>query len=319
MLTPYDKGKRGAYFLMELAVTMSALFIMISGITHFALMVLETVNYIADTGAARERANQVFSILKLPADFCGYGLQKSVSLYKETFGDVNNFEPFSWDGPISVVDSALPSILRKNGTCRIAYGIPSSSAYIGMEASVSDDVFDLLTSGNPSLLEKASYDDPLTPKNWILVGSMLPNRRPMWLSKKIEDFAPYKKLTLKWVRPLSGGSGISVHKNDALVYLSAIQCEVKQTGDDYTFYVKNYRGGGNQPREKGVIDVRFELDSGGKLIKVMLLVRGNRRYSDIKTKETPVGWPEKYASDIPVPARHYRLFAFSESFELKNL
>jgi hypothetical protein len=319
MLTSNNKGKRGAFFLMELAMTMSALFIMVSGITHFSLAVLETVNYIVDASAARGRANQVFSILKLPADFCGYGLQKSVSLYKEAFGDVNAFEPFSWDGPISVVDSELPSTLKKNGKCRIAYGIPSSSAYIGMEASASDDVFDLLTSGNPSLLEKASYDGPLTPKNWILVGSMRPDRRPMWLVKGIKDFAPHKKLTLKWIRPLPSGGEIYAPKNDSLFYLSAIQCEVKQTGDDYTFYVKNYRGGGNQPRERGIIDVRFELGSGGKLLKVLLLSRGDRRYSDIKTKETPIGWPEKYASDIPESARHYRLFVFSESFELKNL
>jgi hypothetical protein len=331
----YDNFRRasGAFILLEAVVSLSILSLIVAGIMTGAIVILEIGNYVADVGAAHDKADQVFSMLKYPADFCGYGMPASAALYREAFANVSGKEPFNWDGVISISDTKMNDGggYRKNGTCRIVYAVPNGARVLE-DTVISEDKFQLRAYGDKTILEyleptilpnegskeSPKYKEPKSVKNWILFSSSLPIRRPMWVLEKT-GYSRIKKLTLKWNKAVSQDALINIHRNDALCYMDAIECEVNTSKGDTVFYIKNLRGGGRQPKEDGVIDVRFSLDADRKMLYALLLVRGDRRYEEIKTKGIPSGWPPEYAADIPENARHYRLFTFAESFELKNL
>jgi hypothetical protein len=303
----------------------------VSGILLGSLAILETGNYVADAAAARDRADQVFSMLKLPADLCGYGLPKSAPLYRKAFAQAGNKDPFNWDGVISVTDTKIiNNSFRKNSTCRIVYGI-LTGACLADSVVISDDevrisakVIGKSEAGKVMLDRldpvRSRYELPKSVKNWLLFGSALPRTCPMWLSGDMETSSAGKKLNLVWNKAAFPDAPINIHKHDNLSYMAAIEfgADTNSKGEEI-FYVNNLTGGGRQPRERGIIDARFELSGGGKILRVLLLVRGDRRYAEVKTKSVPEGWPARYAPDIPEESRHYRLFAFTESFELKNL
>ncbi|MDR0615708.1 MAG: hypothetical protein LBG29_02775 [Synergistaceae bacterium] len=315
------KRSSSAFILLEAIASLSILSMIAAGITTGAIAILEIGHYVADVGAAYDRADQVFSMLKRPADLCGYGMPGSAALYREAFANVSDKAPFSWDGAISIADTEISKgVYRKNGTCRIVYCL-ASGAHVMKDTTASADKFQLTAYGKGTILEwiEPASEKPTLLKNWVLFGSSLPLQHPMWISDKIEGYTSIKKLTLNWNKPASADGSINFHRNDGLYYICAIECQVSAFGGDAIFYVKDFRGGGRQPKENGIIDARFRMDEGRKMLYVALLVRGDRRYEGIKTAGTPSGWPEEYAPDIPESARRYRLFAFAESYELKNL
>jgi hypothetical protein len=324
-LNPNDfRRASGAFILLEAVASLSILSLIVAGITTGAIAILEIGNYVADVGSAYDRADHVFSMLKYPADLCGYGMPESVTLYREVFSNVGSTVPFNWDGVISIADTRMHGGgYRKNGTCRIVYGIPTG-AYVLEGGVISEDTFQLTAYGSYTFLDLLKpAKEPKSVKNWILLGASMPIRRPMWVLDKMEGMTSLRKMTLMWNKAASADTEIIIRRNDNLCYMGAIECEVNTVKEetameDTVFYIYDLRGGGRQPREDGVIDIRFSLDADRKMLYVMLLVRGDRRYEEIKTKEIP-DWPQEYAADIPEAARHYRLFAFAESFELKNL
>jgi hypothetical protein len=307
---------------VEVVISVMVISLTAAGIMLGALAFLETGRYAEDVGAARERAEHVFSMIRLPLDHCGYGMPGDPYEYREAFSEIK-LEPFLWDGAISVANAILSKAggggRRLNAACRIAFGLPSG-VRVKKELPTSRDRIEVIAGEKPSLLEIVNTgDNPDSVKNWALLGAILPRRRPLWLDNSSKSAPGETILSFKQ----GGGSalqdGIFIPENDEIFYLGAICCYVDFFNDDYTFFITDFRGGGAQPKVKGVADARFELDDSKKLLKVTLLVRGNRRYDHVKTMGTPAGWPEKYASDIPASLRRYRLFAYTESFELKNI
>jgi hypothetical protein len=116
----------------------------------------------------------------------------------------------------------------------------------------------------------------------------------------------------------SGGEKISIPENDQIFNLRALECEVRTRGDDLALLTNDHSGSGWQPRVEGVIDIRFELEEYGRILRVLTLTRGKHRYPYVVTRNIP-GWPEEYSADIPASARHYMLMANEASFALKNL
>jgi hypothetical protein len=313
---------RRAFLLVEVIVSVMVISLTAAGIMLGALAFLETGRYAEDVGAARERAEHVFSMIKLPLDHCGYGMPSDPYEYRKAFSEIK-LEPFSWGGAISINNVILSKAggggRRMDAVCRIAFGLPSG-VRVKKEISASPDRLEVIAREKPSLLEiVGAGDNPDFVKNWALLGAILPRQRPLWLDNSSKSVSDETILLFK-----PGGGPISqdrvfIPENDEIFYLGAISCYVDFFEGDYAFFIRDFRGGGGQPKVAGVADARFELDDSKKLLKVTLLVRGNRRYDRVKTAGTPVGWPEKYAPDIPAPLRRYRLFAYTESFGLKNL
>jgi hypothetical protein len=120
-----------------------------------------------------------------------------------------------------------------------------------------------------------------------------------------------------------GGNELIIPRNDALFYLRAAEMQTRafdnwQSDGDFAFFTNDCTGSGWQPRVMGVVDARFELDDDRRLLRVSLLVRGEKRYGRIVTEGTPSGWPDDWAGDIPEIARRYRLYTHSVAIDLKN-
>ncbi|MDR3320866.1 MAG: hypothetical protein LBS93_00330 [Synergistaceae bacterium] len=310
---------RRSFILVEIVISICAMSLVIAGIMSGALLIAEIGAFSEDTAAARDRAEDVFSIMRLPADMCGYGMPREKSEYRTAFrGGAGS--PFDWEGAIKTFDISVKIdgrfIMRKNGGCRISYGIPTK-IYVSREATASGGSLDLYTDDTPAFLDPVFTGNPNSPKNWIISGSMTPFPCPMWLKTSSKSGS---ETILKLMYNEFDGcpEAISIPENERLFYMGAMDWRALVTESDFVFYVNNLRGGGNQPRRDGIVDARFEVDGSNRVLKVWLLVRGDRRHSGVKTSGIPSGWPPEYAGDIPSEARHYRLLAFSESFGLKN-
>jgi hypothetical protein len=290
---------------------------LLTGLIFVIYLPLRITKYTDDINAAQTRAEMVFSILRNPLEQCGYGMPKEETTYKAGF-DASG-APFNWPGPISVSTSSTALWTREKGVCKIAYGVGTKIRTLA-SADISGDRIEVRVTGVPSMLEGAAgnnYSKNIV-KNWILSGAMMPYFRPLI------QYAPPKKLpeggavmSFKINAP-QADSETFIPENDELFYFRAMECTIMKKDDDYAFVTNDYTGSGWQPRVTGVIDIRFELDESGRLLKVMMLTRGKWRYNEIVTKGLPKDWPEKYRSTIPSDARHYRLMTNKASFALKN-
>jgi hypothetical protein len=306
---------RAAYLILEFAITSMIASIMLLGVCSLIILMLRAMDLSRDISVAQNRADMIFAILRQPLEHCGYGLPKKMADWNSAF-DLSHIKPFNWQSPISIT-TAFVGEYRENAKCRIAYAVPSKIRVLA-ESVTSDDIIEVQLNGKPHLLEAVTNHKYATSvKNWALFGAMLPNCRPLWMFKS-QDTLNGSTLSFKWLKPVSSDAGIFIPENDELFYLRAMECAVIKHNDSYSFFTFDHLGTGWQPRVEGVIDVRFELDPSGYLLKVMTLTRGNIRHSKIISPRTPDGWPEKYTNSIPDDARHYTLLARSASFELKN-
>jgi Tfp pilus assembly protein PilV len=315
----FHGGFRG-FTLVELLIASLFIPVTAAGFVSCSRALVETVSYSDDAVTAQERAEHVFSMMEILLAHCGYGLAADAHL-TDSFSNVKGYVPFAWGARIAVSNKEPNTYAaKKNGTLLVLYAVPSGIRAIHSVA-VSSDTAEIHLSGSPSMLEACGrYSLPLSPKNWALFGASRPFSRPMWCVR-FDDRQPSDiTIGLKWNKPDNFGGELTIHENDELYYLRAVSCAASHSTLDgeSMFSADHCDGSGRQPMETGVVDARFELQSSGKLLKVNLLVRGDRNYGEIKTKGTPDGWPEEYAPDISDANRHFRLFAFSELFEVMN-
>ncbi|MDR1471055.1 MAG: hypothetical protein LBS75_00890 [Synergistaceae bacterium] len=290
-----------------------------------AILMLRAMNLADDLNTAHNRAEMVFAILRQPIEQCGYGMPKNPSDFADSF-NFPAIAPFNWKGAISTAPVYINE-MRENGSCRIAYAV-SSNILVKAESETSGEKIEVIATGAPPLLKQAdSLKGATSVKNWAVFGAMLPDCRPLRLSRAPKKVLGGTSLSFDWNRPVSSDANILIPENDELFYLRAMECRVlkKQEEDSdgnnrmgYSFYTFDHMGTGWQPRVNGVIDIRFELDPGGRMIKVRTLTKGDTRHSKKVSPKIPDGWPEEYASAIPDDILHYVLVARSASFELKN-
>jgi hypothetical protein len=287
------------------------------GLIFVTYLPIKITRYTDDINAAQTRAEMVFAILRNPLEQCGYGMPKEVSAYRKSFGASG--APFNWQGPISVSTASTALWTREKGICKIAYGVGTKIRTLA-SADVSGDRIEVRVTGVPSMLEGTASDNysENVVKNWILSGAMMPYFRPLI------QYAPPRRLpeggvmlSFRMNAPLAD-SETFIPENDELFYFRAMECAIMKRDGDYAFVTNDYTGSGWQPRVTGVVDVRFELDADNRLLRVITLTRGIRRYDEIITKGLPEGWPTRYSYAIPADARHYRLMTNRASFALKN-
>lgn len=310
--------QREAYGLAEILAASFVGSVMLMGMACGMYLSIMLMRQMEDRDAARHRAEMVFAILKQPLEHCGYGLPKDAADYKYAFNA--QAAPFEWAGPLSVLSAPFPSETREEGMCRIAYAARTYER-TKSQAIASSDTVEVTAKNAPKFLKKNTSDTEkeLYIDNWILSGAMTPRCVPLMQydpPKRLHD--GNTALSFKINRPPGSGAFI-IPENDELFYLRAMECRVRESGDDYIMFTKNFMENGMQPRVDGVIDMRFDLDKSGGFMRVWVLTRGNSRYQDVVTRGLPPGWPEKYAGGIPYEMRHYMLFASDATFALKNL
>ncbi|MDR3279558.1 MAG: hypothetical protein LBT23_03505 [Synergistaceae bacterium] len=298
--------------MFELMISSLLTSMLLLGLAASIYLILQITRSIEDLNYAQSRAEMVLAILRQPAEHCGYGLPKSAEKYRNAFD--GRTSPFSWNGPLTI--DAMNG--KENAVCKIAYAVRTFVRTMD-ETEISEYTVKLHVASVPSSI---GYENELKTddiNDWLLFGAMLPDCWPVrvWGRPEIQPDGS-AKLPVKLNTSLPDGDKAMIPENDELFALRAMECKVLKKNEDYVFTTNDYTGSGAQPRVEGVIDVRFDLGGGGRLLKVSILTRGKWRHDGIVTDGIPKGWPEKYATAIPEAARHYRLVANQASFELKN-
>jgi hypothetical protein len=302
--------------MIELLISSLIASMLLLGLTGALVLPVRIYHVTDDLNYASSKAETVFSILRHPAELCGYGLPKNASGYKSAFGI--NKDPFKWDGPVSIgaVTAGSPKGKRENASLKIAYAVRYFVRTMD-EAVISPGVSELKVSGKPSAI---GYEDENTGPavtDWLLFGSMLPCLRPLSIRGRPAE-NPDGTVNLPVIfSPDEANERLVIPENEELYGFRVMECRAQKTETDFVFFTNDHTGSGLQPRVDGVVDVRFELREG-RLLDVYVLTRGRRRYDRAVSLNTPRGWPEKYAQTIPEEARYYRLTASRASFELKN-
>lgn len=213
-----------------------------------------------DRRIAESRIWTVCAILRPPVFYCALGLPVEAGLYKTAFGEKPR-QPFSWDGPISVLpgpDDGLPG-----GLLRLAYAYPElcrtrSAGLVGKTASAVR--FDAALNLDHFALDL--FDKTGSVKNWVIFENSLPPRVPMTVLK-----ASGAELELKNYL----AEEVFVPRGERLLLFRALECWAR----DGKLYTKDFRTTGEQPRENGVCEIRFYLDGGGRALTVCIIVRGD--------------------------------------------
>lgn len=308
-----------AFTLAELAVYLTIISAVMGSLPQVAALCVSAYDAMIDGHSSLDRTARVFAILQAPLDMCGYGMPKEPDEYRAAFY-MNDLSPFNWPGPISVTESLIDiNVNRANSHCRIVYAVPSGVMTSGV-CDASGAAFEIRTYTSPKLLEPIGSKEPNSVKNWLLFGASTPKPAPAWLYSTPSFSGDSYTLVL---RRIDTGGTVRLAAGDEICYLRAMECMTRPYDagahkDDFMFYTNDRAGSGWQPRVPGVVDARFEADAENGVLRVWLLVRGDRRYAEKISAGTPDGWPDEYAADIPDRMRHYRLYAYSRTFRLKN-
>jgi hypothetical protein len=304
---------------LEVSITSLVTSIMAAAIVTCLCFLASIANTTIDRRSSLDRAENVFAILKLPTAHCGYGMPKESEKFARAFKNIAA-SPFNWAGPASVTDFTSAGNSRKNAVCRLVYAIPTRiRTKRGTVVSGSSAL--IPTDGKFDATEAANHrTGPSSTKNWVVFGAALPVSCPFWLVAPPQRSAKETTFSLGFVNPLSDSSKeLFIPENDEMCAVRAMECWAAAYKNDFALFSNNHVGSGAQPKVIGVIDARFEIVAPSyNLLRVFLITRGNKRYDYEISKTAPQGWPEQYAATIPPEARHYRLFAYRASFELKN-
>ncbi|MDO5115318.1 MAG: hypothetical protein Q4D58_04405 [Synergistaceae bacterium] len=253
---------------------------------------------------AERKAETVAAILDEALLCCGIGVPFDAGDYKASFGS-RTFNPFSWHGPLSVAEGKSG---EENGTLRLAYGVQEGVRTDAACSSDSGELFISFTSTpNPDYLELgATYNKGNFVKNWILFENISPPRLPLLVTQ-------LSGRSLK-VRS-TGRVPFAVPKGDRLTLFRAMECYAASG----TFYTKDFRTAGEQPRESAVCDARFELDPGRKLLTIYLLVRGSGPPLSAGRIYGGEDWPRSYLEPWERTELSGNLYAFKLERNLPNL
>lgn len=308
--------KSRAFSLVELLVSSMIASMLLFGLAGMVYLPIRLMQHNDDIDAALSRAETVFSILRNPLEYCGYGLPKDETAYREYFGV--SASPFNWPGPLSIsLSDRKDTGRRDNASCKITYATETKCRTLSQEI-VSGDRFKVGVSGTPSqLLTGAKDAAPETIiQNWFVFGAMMPRCVPAMYTGKSADAEGNTYLSFKFKKLDS--EPVSIPENDEVFGLRAIECEIRKRNDDFALFTNDQTGSGWQPRVDGVIDIRFALDREKRLVTVDTLTRGAHRYKTAVTSGAQEEWRKKYGEVIPEESRHYRLAANTAVFELKN-
>jgi type II secretory pathway pseudopilin PulG len=308
--------KSRAFSLVELLVSSVIASMLLFGLSGTIYLPIRLMRYTDDNDAALSRAEMVFSILRTPLEYSGYGLPKDEMVYREYFGI--SASPFNWPGPLSVsLSDRLDTGRRENASCKIAYATETKCRTLSQEV-VSGDKFTVAANGTPASLLADAKDaniETMT-QNWFVFGAMMPRCLPARYTGRSVGAGGITYLSFKFKK--SASEQVSIPENDEIFGLRALECEVRKRDDDLALFTNDHTGSGWQPRVDGIIDIRFAFDRENRLVTVETLTRGSHRYEDAITSEALEKWLEKYGGVIPEEARHYRLASNAAVFELKN-
>ena len=239
---------------------------------------IEKMTAFTDYRKAMNRRARAISLLKSPVFYCGFGMPFNVDSYKDSFGRLN-FDPFRWDGPISV---ALGASSLSNSEIRIAYAMPGSTKL----AYQCDSVFPEGGLRLHKFPESGEFGESFAGnagdiRNWIFFSGTTPPSLPFRVTA-----LNGKNMSVK----NELGKSFRLLKGDRTYHFRAMKLYCLKD----SVYTRDYRSPGDQPRVAGIIDMRFDMDKIKKLIYIYILVRGDTVHKETRAIVGKETWPEEY-------------------------
>lgn len=300
---PMKSHKNKAFSLIELVVSIGIMLIMAPLFISTVKIAVDRIDIDTEHMKAHKRISRAESLLKAPLFYCGLGMPVDASIYKVAFGS-QKFDPFRWDGPISVKKG--PSGFD-NSELRVSFARPGSTKLTLMTQSETPyGVVNLHKCPDQNEIGDTYSNNSSDIRNWVLFPSTFPPSTPFCVTG-LNKKTMYVKNNL--------GRSFSILRGDRLYHMRAM-CAYSHND---CLYTKDFRVSGAQPRIKGIIDIRFDLDIEKRLVKVYILARGDRLYDSPKEIEGREEWPEEYLRQWDEKGSKYKLFASKTVWYLPNL
>lgn len=296
------KIKTKGFSLIELLIALLIFVLVTVPIISTFKISIEKMTAFVDYRKAMNRRARAVSLLKAPIFHCGFGMPYDADSYKESFGSLK-FEPFRWDGPISVKTGASSFA---SSEIRIAYAMPGSTKLADQcSTDLPEGTLRLHKFPEPGEIGDSFAAAGADIRNWIFFSSTTPPSTPLRVTGITGKNMQVKNEL---------GKSFQLLKGDRTYHFRALKLYCLNG----TIYTRDYRSPGDQPRIAGIVDMRFDLDKPKKLIKIYILVRGDTVYS---TKRAIIGkesWPEEYISDWIERSPNYQLYASKIVWRLPN-
>lgn len=297
------RHKNKAFSLIELVVSIGIMLIMTPLFISTVKIAVDRIDIDTEHMKAHKRISRAESLLKAPLFYCGFGMPVDASIYKVAFGS-QKYDPFRWDGPISVKKG--PSGFD-NSELRVSFARPGSAKLTRMtQSETPDGVVNLHKYPDQNEIGDTYSNNSPDVRNWVLFPTSFPPSTPFCVTGLT---GKTMSVNNNMGRSFSISGGDRVHHMRAMCVYSLNDC----------LYTKDFRAPGAQPRIKGIMDIRFDLDIEKRLVKVYILARGDRLYDTPKEIEGREEWPEEYIRQWDEKGSKYKLFASKTVWYLPNL
>lgn len=295
--------RKAGFSLIELVVSITVMLMIMPPMLSTMKVVINGLFYNVEYKKGHSRITRTEALLRAPLFYCGMGMQTEPSKYKKSFGN-QKYDPFRWEGPISVQKG--PSG-HENSELRVSFARPGSTRLRQMAQSGTpegllmlhkfpeqNEIGDAFSSNSPDI------------RNWVIFPTSFPPSTPFCIMG-----LQGKTMSVKnnMGRPFSISRGDRVHHMRAMSLYSL---------NDF-LYTKDFRFPGAQPRIKGVLDVRFDLDIEKKIVIVYVLTRGDRLYDTPQKIEGVEELPDEYIRQWAEKGSRYKRFASKTVWYLPNL
>ncbi|MDD4160755.1 MAG: hypothetical protein PHO18_07405 [Synergistaceae bacterium] len=296
------KNRPNGFLLTELLIALLIFLFAAAPLMSALKISMEKMNVFIDYRKAMNRQARAVSLLKSPIFHCGFGMPFNSERYKESFGSLK-FDPFRWNGPISVTAGASG---LSDSEIRIAYAMPGSTklAYL-CSTAIPECSLKLHKFPEPGEIGESFAGGASNIRNWIFFSSTLPPSTPLRVTA-----LSGKTMTVRNVL----GNGFTILKGDRTYHFRAIRLYCLNDN----LYTKDYRSPGYQPRVAGVVDMRFDLDKLKKLVNIYILVRGDIVYSTPKRIIGQETWPADYIRPWIEKQPKHQLYASKIVWRLPN-
>ena len=302
MLSGLRIRRNDGFTLVEICIGAALLLVIAVPLITTLRLSADRISVYMDYRKAFNRTLRAAALLKVPVFYCGFGMPVSPAEYNKAFGGIKS-DPFRWNGPIEAKSG--PSNYP-NSELRIAYAQPGSSKLAEHSVSSSFTGCVKLTEAPDSSEMPESFSAGSKDlRRWLLFCGITPPSMPLYITG-----ASGKNLILA----NNFSSDFSIPKGDRPFVFRAMSVYCR---NDY-IYTKDFRAAGDQPRVKGVVDMRFDVDMENKLITMYVLSRGDIVHDACRQIIGRESWPEEYIRPWDEKGSRYQMYASKFVWRLPN-
>lgn len=305
-------GKKRAFTLVEILVSILILGIVMSAVLTIFYSVFESYQFHQDINEAKQRGQIALAAIEPYVINAGLGMPNTKSSFQKAFNGLTALLPatenLKFEIPVQIArNGVVPTTDKiKGDEVWLVFSVPSGAG-INYKYSFTDGEKKSISDATDSIVNIADLDlvtteNRTTFKGWLTFSASL---APFWVTTFNKSTKLLEVQTdLRQV----------VNAFDEVHYVRAVKI---RTDDDGNLTINRLDGTGEQPVIEGVAGLWCTFDpQGDRVLTISVLARGETRHT--KQYQTVYeGWP----ADAPQPQgldRNYRYAVVSRSWRIRN-